>query len=108
MSRAVTGSTLCPSRRVRGGQVQISQVIRSKGRDVATIDGYGLFRETVGSDHYVMVAITPQTNVDASRIAPREMVFVQRHARCEHESRWIDTVAPSRVLQIANSDIIVL
>lgn len=36
----------------------------------------GLFRQTLGGQHYVMATITPQTHVEPGKVAPREMIFV--------------------------------
>jgi len=36
----------------------------------------GLFRQTLGGQHYVMATITPQAEVEAGKVPPREMVFV--------------------------------
>ncbi|MXO98757.1 marine proteobacterial sortase target protein [Altererythrobacter xixiisoli] len=36
----------------------------------------GLFRQTLGGQDYVMAAITPQAEVEAGKLPPREMIFV--------------------------------
>lgn len=36
----------------------------------------GLFRQSFGGEHYVMATITPQAQVEAGKVAPREMIFV--------------------------------
>ena len=58
------------------GEVPADRDFELRWRLASADPTIGQFRQTVDGQSYVMVTITPQAQVEAGRLAPREMIFV--------------------------------
>ena len=58
------------------GEVPADRDFELSWRSDSDTPTLGLFRQDMGGESYVMATITPQTSVEATTVAPREMVFV--------------------------------
>ena len=72
----VSGSGATRTIRLAGGKVPSNRDFELGWRLASPDPSVGLFRQKVGTQHYVMASITPPDSVQTAPPPPREMVFV--------------------------------